>query len=450
MTRDGGERVNRILDLIMTLASGDLEARAPSSNANDELDAIIVGLNMLGEELLRREQELRAGENARRRASKLEALGILAGGIAHDFNNILQAIGGNAELALLRAGITNQCLEDIIGSTARASELVQQILTFGRVSGAILLPISLPLVVADALAIVRASMPSTVELREYLPPACPSVLGDPNKLTQVVVNLCTNALHAVPSSGGVVEVRLSTPRRWPGSASTAGADELADYVVLSVKDNGDGIPLEVQQKMFDPFFTTKEVGKGTGLGLAVVFGIAQEHRALITVDSEPGNGTAISVSFRKSEPASARVTADETPQPPTQTPECSGRELLIVDDEPTILRLYEQYFETAGYVVSTAESGEKALALFAENPLRFDVVLTDQTMPKMTGVELTRELLARRPTLSVILCSGRQADFMEDDLLAQGVRWFTKPMPLNGIRKLVEECLEPPPPQTPR
>ncbi len=411
-------RVQRILDLILRLAAGDLTARETPSYAHDELDAIIVGLNMLAEELARREEQLRVQAEARQQASRLEALGTFAAGIAHDFNNILAAILAHAEVGrhqLAGEHAVSTHLEEVVASTRRASALVGQILSFTRRGRAELKPLDLVDTVVEGLRIVRPTLPTAVRLRLSLPGGQAWVQGDPTQLAQVLLNLCTNASQAMPEARGVIDVSLAR----------AIDDQREPRWVLQVRDDGEGIDPDVREPIFDPFFTTKERGSGTGLGLAVVFGIVQAHGATIDVESEPGAGTAMTIDFPALEPPDPpgrKAPAPAEPGPSEGAPHAS---VLLVDDEAAIRHSYGAYLRHLGHEITTCVDGREALEQLERDAARFGVVITDETMPRMTGRELARVVAERWPDLPLVLLSGYAAGLDRADE-APGVRRFRR------------------------
>jgi PAS domain S-box-containing protein len=347
------------------------------------------------------EQERHVLEERLRQAQKMEAIGTLAGGIAHDFNNILAAIIGFAELAKIVSDGNDEAREhltEVLKASFRARDLVRQILTFSRRTETEFAPIDARLVVKEALKLLRATLPSTIELRKAV--GSPGlVLGDPTQIHQIVMNLCTNAYQAMPQ-GGILEVTLAEACIGAPEASELRPMEPGPCLKLSVRDTGQGIHPGILHRIFDPYFTTKEKTKGTGLGLAVVHGAVKAHKGTIRVASELGKGTTFDVLL-------PLVDTTSSIKPDRERSAPGGSEhILFVDDEPSIEALGRHMLETFGYRVTTARDPADALARFRAAPGEFDLVITDMTMPGMTGDRLAQELMRLRPALPVIVCTG--------------------------------------------
>ena len=366
-----------------------------------------------------REQTL---EEQLRQSQKMEAIGTLAGGIAHDFNNILAAILGFAELSLLEApgdSAMAERLRRILESCDRARKLVKQILTFSRKNPLEPVPVRICDSITECVRLLRASLPSTIEIRHELQDAGAVVMADPTQLHQLLLNLCTNAAQAMEDSGGTLLLGLD---RIAGSgAGMPGSCEIppGDYVRLTVRDSGAGFSREVQERMFEPFFTTKPVGRGTGMGLAVAHGIVKSYGGHICAESEPGRGASFYVLLPRidQEPAQSARTRSRALPRGTET-------VLLVDDEETVAKTCGRMLETLGYrVVSTCSSTE-ALELFSLEPNRYGCVITDMTMPGLRGDVLAGRLLALRPDIPVILCTGYSEKISERQALEQGIRAF--------------------------
>lgn len=335
-------------------------------------------------------------ERQLQQAHKMEALGTLAGGIAHDFNNILTPIIGYAEISREETSSPSlkEYMSEIIKAATRARDMVSHIQIFSRQSGQETSPISLQPVIKEALKLMRASIPSSITIESHISNECGPVLTNPTQIHQIIMNLCTNAYHAMEDSGGTLTVTLERksgqPEGSPGSA------------VLIVSDTGSGIAPEIIERIFDPYFTTKEVGKGSGMGLAVVHGIVENAGGSIKVNSTPGQGSVFEIILPEcmQEPA-----AGSQPSKTNELP--TGHErVLLVDDEPAIARLIQQNLTSLGYAVTAVTASSEALATFKQSPERFDILITDMAMPGMTGTELIGAVHAIRPQLPVILCSG--------------------------------------------
>ena len=368
--------------------------------------------------LVRQLRRVEQRDLALRQAQKMEAIGTLAGGIAHDFNNILGAIVGYGELAqqqVPEGSSLQRYLDNIMHAAARARSLVDRILGFSRTGLAERVPIHVQAVVAETLELLQASLPPNVRLERVLVAGECAIIGDETRLHQVTMNLCTNAVQAMPE-GGVLrvtleEVALSTPRRLRRGQLAAG-----DYARLTVSDEGKGIPSEIADRIFDPFFTTKPVGEGTGLGLSLVHGIVADLGGSIEVSSTAGKGT----TFRIWLPAT-REPAMAPGGPSRELPRGHGETVLIVDDEPALMALLEEMLAELGYEPVGFESSVAALRAFLADPGRFDVVLTDEVMPDLAGTELARELGKARPGVRILLMSGHGGAYLAERAGAAGV-----------------------------
>ena len=378
-----------------------------------------------------------------RQAQKMEAIGTLAGGIAHDFNNILTAILGYTELALddIRQESTAwNYLHEVRKAGLRAKTLVQQILTFSRRTEQLRTPVPLPLLIKEVLALLRASLPSTIEIRQEVTPDVGIVLGDPTQLQQVLLNLCTNAAHAMHVTGGRLEVRLEAvvvdapmiarhPELQPGPS-----------VCITVADTGHGIPPEVLERIFEPFFTTKGPGEGTGMGLALVHGIVTDHGGAVLVDSVIGQGTIFTIYLpRSAEPAQSAASQEEAAasgaQPGT---EC----VLFVDDETILVSLGQAILQRLGYDVVACTSSVEALEVFRAAPRRFDLVITDQTMPHMTGEVLAQELRRLRSDIPIILCTGFSHVMHAERARELGIDAFLmKPLAMQEFAQTIQQVM---------
>ncbi len=448
------KRLQKILNIIYEVASGNYDIYEEIDDKGDELDAVIIGLNMLVYELSENQgikklneqltdaiNDLKSTQAQLVQSQKMEALGTLAGGIAHDFNNILVSILGNAELGLMELSQDRQeraYFENILESGERAANLVRQIVTFSRMEAIRLKSVNLASIIPEALKIARATIPTNIEIRQDVLEVCPNIMADATQIYQIMLNLCTNAYHAMEDTGGVLEVTL---KEWIGPPPALEM-KAENYLELSVKDNGCGISKEDQERIFDPFFTTKEVGKGTGLGLAVVFGIVEKHQGKITVDSKIDKGTTISIFFPTTANEVSKETNKESVIARKGEADSPVRLILIVEDEPMVSRVYKRFLEKMGYVVTVCSDGYDALALFKKNPNQFDLVLTDQAMPNMTGKQLTKELLAIRPDLPVLLSTGYSDVITEEEAQELGIRkYLMKPVKLENLKQEIDECL---------
>mgnify|MGYP006279301323 CR=1 FL=1 len=376
-----------------------------------------------------------------RHSQKMEAIGTLAGGIAHDFNNMLSVILGYSRLALEDTqpdNPTHHHLANVLQAAERAAGLVQQILTYSRRSEQARQPLQLQLILKEALHFLRASLPSTIEVRQDVSPACGPVYADPTQMHQVVMNLCTNAFHAMAERGGTLEVTLKPLAVDADFAAFHPPLKPGSHVLLQVKDTGAGIPPEIMDRIFEPFFTTKETGEGTGMGLATVQAIVNTHGGLIDACSMPGEGSTFEVYLPCSHTASV-------PEPPPEAPEirrAGGQRLLVVDDEPAVAGLLARALRKAGYVVRDVTDSVEALELLRHDARAFDLVITDQTMPHMTGLELARQAKRIRPDLPIILTTGYRDSEQAEEFTELGFAGFlAKPADLHQLARVVHDAL---------
>jgi len=381
-------------------------------------------------------------EERLRQAQKMEAIGILAGGIAHDFNNILAAIIGYAEMAKRslpqESGSAGADIQQVLRAGLRARDLVKQILAFSRKGGEERSPISLRPIVKEALNFLRASIPASVEIREDIDPDCGSILADPTNIHQIVVNLCTNAFHAMEATGGVLTVVMKNVEL--EASELAGEPDLSpgQYVLLSVRDTGPGMTPDILSRIFDPYFTTKGVGKGSGMGLAVVHGIVKSYGGMVQVESVVGSGTVFRVYLpRVGKGEIAAESVQEWTLP-------SGQErILYVDDEASIAEMGKAMLSGMGYRVTTSTNPLEALEEIRSRPGDFDLLITDQTMPKMSGMQLVREVWKIRPELPVILCTGYSSVIGEESAAVQGISHFLmKPLTMRVLTETVRKALD--------
>ena len=367
-------------------------------------------------------------------AQRMEALSTLAGGIAHDFNNILGVVMGYTELSLLKLGSDTPVrphLEQVLTAADRAKHVVHQILAFSHASEQRHQPVAVVSLVKEVLKLLRATLPSTIEIIETLDPGTSQVVADPSQLHQVVMNLCTNAYQAMRDRGGRLEVGLSDVQL------TAPGEEVEQgYVQLSVVDTGCGMTSQVSQRVFEPYFTTRPVGEGSGMGLAVVHGIVTGLGGRVVVESTPGEGT----SFQVCLPVWVRLPAAAPAE--ARLPRGTGERILFVDDEAALAHLGEELLGTLGYRATATTSSVEALELFRADPDAFDCVITDQTLPRMTGAELVTQLLQLRPNLPVILCTGHSELIDEQMARELGAREFLlKPLELKRLAGAVASAL---------
>jgi len=393
-------------------------------------------------ELKQTERERKELQARLQQAQKMEAIGTLAGGIAHDFNNILGAIIGYAELAkdLCTPGsnIAND-LDKVLDAGGRAANLVKQILAFSRQANTEKVALEPRHVAKEALKLLRPALPSTITIKQYFETSKKLIVIDPTQLHQIVMNLVTNAFHAMEQSGGILDISLvdrelseQDLKHQPGIAA-------GEFVVLSITDSGSGISPEIKEKIFEPYYTTKEVGKGTGLGLAIVHGIVTSSGGFITCESEIGKGTVFKVFFPAVE-GQITSTIEELDADLSE-----GERILLIDDEDILVEMGQTMLERLGYKVTARTNSIDALVAFQNEPDKFDAVITDQTMPVMTGIDLSRRFLQIRPDIPIILCTGYSSLVNEAQARAVGIKGFAmKPLTKNKLTALLRSVLSKP------
>ncbi len=378
-------------------------------------------------------------EGRLRHSQKMEAMGVLAGGIAHDFNNILSAVVGYAELAAEEISEGSKAfkrVKGILAASERARNLISQILTFSRKQDKNLQPMNIQLVLKEALSFMRASLPSTVHIDAPIPAELPNIMGDPDQIQQLIINLMANAAHAMKQTG-TIHIEIDCVKI--GNTSDQPLLELKPglFVRLVVSDTGCGIPSNIMPKIFDPFFTTKEKGIGTGLGLSTVHGIVKEHGGGIRVDSTPGVGTRFEVYL----PVTIRDSSETGIE--NEIPPEGAERILIVDDEEVLPHILKDMLESLGYGVTALTSSRQALELFEKHPENFDILLSDITMPDLTGIDLTRLFKTIRPNIPVILWSGNNSSVTEQRARESGVfQVMRKPFKRMDIAVAIRKALD--------
>ncbi len=379
-------------------------------------------------------------ERQMRQSQKLQAVGTLAGGIAHDFNNILTSITGYTEMTiddLPEGGEARQNLEEVLRASSRATDLIRQILAFSRKDERKTKPVHITGILKESLKLLRPSLPSTIEIVQNIDATSDTILGDSTQITQVIMNLCTNAEHAMQDKGGALRVGLSAIDIDRDMATADTNLHPGPYVLLSISDTGAGIEKEIQDRLFEPFFTTKARGEGTGMGLSVVHGIVASHGGAITVYSDPGVGSEFKVYLPRI------IAASEEANETLKVKAAGGTErILIVDDEVSIVSIMKKTLERLGYQVHSANNPLEALELFRESPESYDIVLTDQTMPNMTGVELAENIMSIRSDIPIVLMTGFSRTMNEDKAKEKGVREvLMKPVTKSDLSEVIRRAL---------
>jgi PAS domain S-box-containing protein len=385
------------------------------------------------------EEEKKKLEHQLQQAQKMEAIGTLAGGIAHDFNNILSVIIGYTELILMNAQVDSevrQNLKEIFNASKHARDMVKQILAFSRQNKQERKPIQVAHIVKEALKMLRASLPTTISIQQNIEKNIGIIEADPTQIHQVLMNLCTNAAHAIADKDGVLEISLANVELDQYAAAKISDLRPGHYLKLSIKDTGDGIPPDALSQIFNPYFTTKEKGEGTGLGLAVVQGIIKSLNGAITVDSEVGKGSTFHVYL-------PNIRRELVKEEEIQKPLPMGYEhILLVDDEQPLVDIGKQMLERLGYTVDSRTSSIEALKLFEADPNRFDLVITDIVMPNMTGDKLADKIIGIRPDIPIVLCTGYSEKFTRQHASDMGIQAFLmKPLVMQDLADTVRQAL---------
>jgi PAS domain S-box-containing protein len=390
---------------------------------------------------LKQEEEKRLMlERQLRQTQKMEAIGTMAGGIAHDFNNILTVIFGKLELTgmmLPEGSKAAGYIADALTAARRAKAMTKQILAFCRKTEYARKACHISTVVAEAYKMIASLTPSDIEVRLGIKAESAIILCDPTQIHQVMMNLCSNAHHALRDRGGVIEILLEEVRVDSQEKIMIPALKSGDYVRLTVRDNGPGMEKSIIDRVFDPFFTTKPSGEGTGMGLSIVHGILQAHGGAVSVESEPGKGAAFHCYFplvAQTEELIESVMLQKTIQGGTE-------KILFVDDENDILSTYSQLLKNLGYRVTTRSGSREALELFNENPDMFDLVITDDTMPEMSGRAMASEMLKIRYDIPIIMITGRETD--DKAISGIGIKvLIRKPFSQNKIGSAIRKILD--------
>jgi signal transduction histidine kinase/DNA-binding response OmpR family regulator len=385
---------------------------------------------------------MKRSEERMLQSQKLEAVGTLAGGIAHDFNNILSAIVGYTDLTLFADDLPptlHKNLEQVKKAGQRARDLVRQILSFSRIEESRISPVDVSPIIKEALKLLRASIPSTIAIEKNIHSDIGLIAADPSRIHQVLMNLCTNAAHAMQGIDGVLRVELEKVETDPADAGLA---ELAGKICLklSVSDTGQGIPPERISRIFDPYYTTKDKGEGTGLGLAMVHGIVRGIGGIVSVESELGKGSVFNVYFPCVDDAKENLKQKSDYQMPK-----GSERILFVDDEETLAEMAGEMLKKLGYRVDILTSSVKAREIMEANPNNYDLIITDQTMPTLSGLDLARCIMKMRPGLPIILYTGYSAAISEQESRDIGIqKVLMKPLSMTllsqAVRQVLDEC----------
>ena len=438
------------------IAGGNLDAQIDTASEDEigqlahtfnqmmqSIKAITASRDELNHEITERKQAEEARKKLQEQllqSQKMEAIGSLAGGIAHEFNNILGTIIGNTELAINYVPESNparECLEEIQSASLRAKDVVRQILGFARKSVFQLVPLQISPIISETLELIRASIPMTIEIRRNLSCKSDTVMADPTQISQVLMNLCINAKDAMQEKGGVLEVKLENTSIDEKSAIRYEGLGPGNYVKMTVRDTGHGIDPKNIDRIFDPYFTTTSLAEGPGMGLAVVHGIVKHHKGAIRVESELGKGTVFEVLFPLTE-----AEEEQKSEKPEALPAGAER-ILFVDDEKALVKMAKRMLEMQGYQVEAKSDSVEALELFRSKPDRFDLIITDMTMPKMTGDKLAKEILSIRPDMPIILCSGFSEKIDAEKAKELGIRkYIEKPLNMSDFVVALRKVLD--------
>jgi len=380
--------------------------------------------------------------NRLQHVQKMESIGTLAGGIAHDFNNILSAMLGYTDLAisdLPENSRKRQQLKQVLKAGWRAKDLVRQILTFSRNDERQLIPIKIQPIIKDCLTLLKASIQKTIDISTDIDGNCKNILADPTLVHQVVMNLCTNAYHAMKNSGGILGIALHPIRLRNQKHVDSGTLKAGLYLKLEVADTGGGMDQSIQDKIFEPYFTTRDKDEGTGLGLSVVHGIIKSLDGGIDVQSTPGKGTRFTVYFPETKKAHT-IDRDEGPAKPIAK---GTGHILLIDDEANLLHMNSWIIEELGYEVTAKNNGVEALETFKTSPADFDLIITDMTMPKMTGTQLAKHILDIRPGMPIIICTGHSELINADQARELGIRgYLEKPILMATLANMIKNTLD--------
>jgi signal transduction histidine kinase/ActR/RegA family two-component response regulator len=456
--KDGSRRLVSWSNTVLTNGAGHVEhiintgiditerkqAEQEVRKARDELELRVqertAELTQAYDKLMEETKEREQLEEKLRQAHKMEAIGTLAGGIAHDFNNILAAIMGFTEMViedLPKDSQEEKHLHYVLKSAHRGKDLVKQILAFSRKTDNVRGQMSLTPIISETTQLLRASIPRTVEVVFKTTASSDTVVASPGEVQQILMNLGTNAALAMHEEGGTLEISLKDIATKQGSPEFAPGILPGAYVQLAVRDTGSGMTPDVMNRIFEPFFTTREVGKGTGMGLAVVYGIVKDLGGNITVESEPEVGSIFRVLLPK-------ATSDMISEPVKPEPTPTGKErVLFVDDEEFLVKWGQAVLERLGYAATALTDSTEALKLFSSDPYRFDLVITDQSMPGITGIQLAKRFLKMRNDIPIILCTGHSDSLSPEIAKNAGIKEFLmKPLGKQELAEVIRRVLD--------
>lgn len=427
------EKNQELLEIRLDLERRVDERTEDLVKANTQLQSEIA-------ERIRTFEQKEALEKQLHQAQRMESMGILAGGIAHDFNNILTPILGYTEMVirdLPREDAKREDLLNVLKAGKRAKKLIQQILLFSREQELELQPLKIQAIIKETMKLLRSSIPTTIEFRQTIDPECGYIMTDPTQIHQVLMNLCTNASHAMEESGGVLDIQLT--RAEITTSPTSQHLQPGSYLHLSIGDTGCGMDQDVLERIFDPYFTTKEKGKGTGLGLSVTHGIVQKHNGTIFAESKLGFGTTFHIYI----PLLSHETAVTEEKVSFKKLATGSEHILLVDDEVMIVEMYRTILERLGYRVTVETNSKVALKRFLAEPDAFQLAILDHTMPGLTGEKMARTILQHRPEMPIILSTGYSALISEDEAIKAGIRrCLAKPISMKELTEAIREVID--------